>query len=217
MSAAVVEQIERNGETISVGDFFASSWGYDQTNIDFYKVVGLTPKGVRLQHWSSRLVDENRNITQAANRTVSNKPGPTPAMTAPLTAAFEPSSRSGAVGERDEEREERLGAARDDPEATVEASVVETLDDAAKVEIVAYILQTNGYPAGARELVAGNELAADRRPRAGGQPLGSGLAVRRVRSDAWSKRDIASTGTISRFRVEMPAEGVTPAGRCGQR
>ena len=45
-----------------------------------------------------------------------------------------------------------------------------TLDDAAKVEIVAYILQTNGYPAGARDLVAGNELAAIQILRPGEQP-----------------------------------------------
>lgn len=38
---------------VAVGDFFYSSWGYDQTNVDFYKVVGLTPKGVKVQKWSS--------------------------------------------------------------------------------------------------------------------------------------------------------------------
>lgn len=40
---------------VKVGDFFYSSWGYDQTNIDFYKVVGLTPSGksVKVQKWTS--------------------------------------------------------------------------------------------------------------------------------------------------------------------
>ena len=28
-----------------VGDILVSSWGYDQTNIDFYRVVGLTASG----------------------------------------------------------------------------------------------------------------------------------------------------------------------------
>ena len=37
---------------VEVGDFFSSSWGYDQTNVDFYKVVALTPKGVKVQKWS---------------------------------------------------------------------------------------------------------------------------------------------------------------------
>lgn len=38
---------------VQVGDFFVSSWGYDQTNVDYYKVVGLTPKGVKVQKWQS--------------------------------------------------------------------------------------------------------------------------------------------------------------------
>lgn len=45
---------------VEVGDFFVASWGYDQTNIDFYKVVGLTPKGVKVQQWSSALADDQR-------------------------------------------------------------------------------------------------------------------------------------------------------------
>lgn len=43
---------------VEVGDFFVSSWGYDQTNIDFYKVVGLTKKGVKVQHWTKKHVGE---------------------------------------------------------------------------------------------------------------------------------------------------------------
>lgn len=38
---------------VAVGDTFVCSWGYDQTNIDFYRVVGLTPKGVKIQKWTS--------------------------------------------------------------------------------------------------------------------------------------------------------------------
>lgn len=43
---------------VKVGDFFYSSWGYDQTNIDFYKVVGITPSGksVKVRQWSSKRV-----------------------------------------------------------------------------------------------------------------------------------------------------------------
>jgi len=43
---------------VEIGSFFVSSWGYDQTNVDFYKVVGLTPKGVRVQKWTSTIVGE---------------------------------------------------------------------------------------------------------------------------------------------------------------
>jgi hypothetical protein len=39
---------------VKVGDFFVSSWGYDQTNVDFYRVVGITPSGksVKVQQWT---------------------------------------------------------------------------------------------------------------------------------------------------------------------
>lgn len=44
---------------VQVGDYFYSSWGYDQTNVDFYKVVGMTASGksVKVQKWSSSVVD----------------------------------------------------------------------------------------------------------------------------------------------------------------
>jgi hypothetical protein len=45
-----------------------------------------------------------------------------------------------------------------------------TLDDAAKIQIVAYILQTNGFPAGAGELAPGPTLAAIPILRQGEQP-----------------------------------------------
>lgn len=44
---------------VEVGSVFVSSWGYDQTNVDFYKVVGLTPKGVKVQQWSSATVSDD--------------------------------------------------------------------------------------------------------------------------------------------------------------
>lgn len=34
---------------VEVGSIFYSSWGYEQTNIDFYKVVGMTKATVTLQ------------------------------------------------------------------------------------------------------------------------------------------------------------------------
>lgn len=39
-----------------VGSFFATSWGYDQTNVEFYKVVGHTASGksLRLQRWTAK-------------------------------------------------------------------------------------------------------------------------------------------------------------------
>jgi hypothetical protein len=45
-----------------VGAFLATSWGYDQTNVEFYKIVGHTKSGksVVLQPWVSQLDDESR-------------------------------------------------------------------------------------------------------------------------------------------------------------
>lgn len=34
---------------IEVGTIFYSSWGYDQTNIDYFQVVKVTPKGVYIR------------------------------------------------------------------------------------------------------------------------------------------------------------------------
>jgi len=38
-------KLEHENDFVKVGDLFASSWGYDQTNVEFYKVVGLTKSG----------------------------------------------------------------------------------------------------------------------------------------------------------------------------
>jgi len=34
---------------VQVGDLFYDSWGYDQTQVDFYEVVGFTPSGKSLR------------------------------------------------------------------------------------------------------------------------------------------------------------------------
>lgn len=46
---------------VKPGDFFVCSWGYDETRVDFYKVISLTPSGksVRVQRWSKRIIDDN--------------------------------------------------------------------------------------------------------------------------------------------------------------
>jgi ssDNA-binding Zn-finger/Zn-ribbon topoisomerase 1 len=41
---------------VSVGDIFYNSWGYDQTNVDFYKVVRLTGAGVEVVPIGSKVV-----------------------------------------------------------------------------------------------------------------------------------------------------------------
>jgi len=40
-----METITAAVTTPKVGDILVSSWGYDQTNVDFYKVTKLSPSG----------------------------------------------------------------------------------------------------------------------------------------------------------------------------
>jgi len=40
-----IEKKEHENDKISIGDCFYSSWGYDQTNVEMYKVVGFTKSG----------------------------------------------------------------------------------------------------------------------------------------------------------------------------
>jgi hypothetical protein len=51
---------EKMSEQITVGDVFVSKWGYDQTNVDFYEVVGVTASGksVWLRYLQKTVVDE---------------------------------------------------------------------------------------------------------------------------------------------------------------
>ena len=46
--------------TVKVGDMFVESWGYDQTNVDVYEVVRVTPKSVALMQGSVTVV--NRRV-----------------------------------------------------------------------------------------------------------------------------------------------------------
>jgi hypothetical protein len=49
---------------VKVGDFFSASWGYDQTNITFYKVIGFSSSGksVKVQRWSLKAVDDTHVV-----------------------------------------------------------------------------------------------------------------------------------------------------------
>jgi hypothetical protein len=42
-----------------IGDILTSSWGYDQANVDFYEVVGVTNKSVRLEKIGSTTIENN--------------------------------------------------------------------------------------------------------------------------------------------------------------
>lgn len=42
---------------IKVGDLFSSSWGYEQTNVDFYQVVSVKGKSFTIKQIKSRTID----------------------------------------------------------------------------------------------------------------------------------------------------------------
>ena len=60
METETVEQTRTAGP--AVGDLLVSSWGYDQTNIDFWCVVGLTASGksARIMPVAQRVVDYSK-------------------------------------------------------------------------------------------------------------------------------------------------------------
>jgi hypothetical protein len=48
---------------VKIGDYFYASWGYDQTNVDWFRVVGLTPKGVKIQKVFGKTVTDDGPYT----------------------------------------------------------------------------------------------------------------------------------------------------------
>lgn len=48
-SAAQASSKSMYVEGVEVGQVFVASWGYEQTNIDFYQVVGVTAKSIKLR------------------------------------------------------------------------------------------------------------------------------------------------------------------------
>lgn len=51
---------KRAQELVSVGDVFRASWGYEQTNIDYYQVIGMTGKRtVQLRKIAGEMVERS--------------------------------------------------------------------------------------------------------------------------------------------------------------
>lgn len=48
---------------VNNGDIFVTTWGYEQTNADFYQVIGVTPKGVRIRHIKSKSKIEGQSMS----------------------------------------------------------------------------------------------------------------------------------------------------------
>jgi len=47
---------ENPADLVNVGDILVSSWGYDQTNIDFYEVVAKTAKMIAIREVEKKFV-----------------------------------------------------------------------------------------------------------------------------------------------------------------
>ncbi|EIP6959092.1 hypothetical protein LTF62_004600 [Salmonella enterica] len=58
MKDSKIQSIQVNEVTISIGDVFCDSWGYEQTNVDFYQVISVHgTKTVSLRKIAQRVVD----------------------------------------------------------------------------------------------------------------------------------------------------------------
>ena len=68
METETVERTKMDGPR--VGDILVSTWGYDQTNVDFWRVVGLTPSGK-----SARIVPAGQRVVSYSKGSESVVPG----------------------------------------------------------------------------------------------------------------------------------------------
>jgi len=62
--AGVSLPAKHQASAVIVGDIFHSSWGYDQTNCDFYQVVKTTPKMLGLRKIDKKLVKGRGGSTE---------------------------------------------------------------------------------------------------------------------------------------------------------
>ena len=56
---AEIKQYKEPIHNIKIGDIFYNSWGYEQTNIDFYQVVAVTKKTISLRQVKGNSSDYN--------------------------------------------------------------------------------------------------------------------------------------------------------------
>ncbi len=49
-----------------LGDILSSSWGYDQTNVTFYEVVGVTKSSVRIRKIAGTIVERGRGTDKVS-------------------------------------------------------------------------------------------------------------------------------------------------------
>ena len=66
----------RMASAVIVGDIFYSSWGYDQTNLDYYQVVKTTPTTIQLRPIDKRLTKGKGEPTEWYMPTANKFTGP---------------------------------------------------------------------------------------------------------------------------------------------
>ncbi len=86
LQSLINKKSKENEDGYKVGDFLYSSWGYEQTNIDFYQVIATTEKtiflaevktDVKVTGWERGLKSPCKNalkLDKAAFKTLSNFP-----------------------------------------------------------------------------------------------------------------------------------------------
>jgi hypothetical protein len=73
---AIKKEIKTNKYGVKVGDFFSASWGYEQTNVNFFQVIELVgTSSVRVREVYPKMIDEEVISGMSADRTydLSNK------------------------------------------------------------------------------------------------------------------------------------------------
>jgi len=67
-TATKTEKVNKYG--VQVGDIFSASWGYEQTNVDFFQVIALVGEcSVRVVEVCPPMIDEEPTCSMAADRT----------------------------------------------------------------------------------------------------------------------------------------------------
>lgn len=67
-TATKTEKVNKYG--VKVGDLFEASWGYEQTNVDFFQVIALVGEtSVRVREVCPPMIDEKPTCSMAADRT----------------------------------------------------------------------------------------------------------------------------------------------------
>jgi hypothetical protein len=65
-----IRPYEEPKHNIKAGDIFYNSWGYEQTNIDFFQVVSVTAKTITLREVKSSVVDYNGHYMSGSKKAV---------------------------------------------------------------------------------------------------------------------------------------------------